>query len=164
MDTASVIQIHTDGWIASATGKLKSSHPDDVIDAWKIGVLKGLKLKDQIHEKYFNEKINSALMAANRLIDVFNREIDLKCIEAFLRIYDLDKFDFLFLVDFEAYLSDRLNAAYEEALKVKRTCKKDNGLTFNFILKPKTAQTKIENVLADGYYLKYAPEPRQAQS
>lgn len=160
MDAISKINLETKGWIASSTKKMKESSPDDLINAWEKGVLRGLNLKDKIIGQYFTEKVNEALNTAEKLFNKLNDKIKIDCTEVFFKINDLTDFDFLYIVDLDSYLSDKLNHGLSEALKVKQVCK-SKDLGFNFIFKPLTKNINQENIFADGYVLKYAPQSRQ---
>ncbi|MBA7544365.1 hypothetical protein ES705_36720 [subsurface metagenome] len=114
MDTISEIKLETKGWITSNTKRMKESHPDadDLINAWEKGVLRGIDLKDKIINQYFKDKINKALNVATELFNILNDKIEINCKEVFFKINDLRDFDFLYLVDFDSYLSDKLKNGF----------------------------------------------------
>lgn len=160
MDTISEISLETKGWITSSAKRMRESHPDDLIDAWEKGVLRGLDLKDKIIQQYFKEKLNKALNAATQLFNILNKEIEIGCKEIFCKINNVRDFDFLYLVDFNSYLSEKPKNGFNEAKKVKKECK-NMDLGFNFIFKPLTKHTNRDNIYADGYVLRYAPGSRK---
>ena len=68
MDPVTAINLRTKGWILSSTESLKKhSHPDDLINAWELGVQKGLDLKETVIKDYYIEKASKALEAATQL-------------------------------------------------------------------------------------------------
>lgn len=161
MDAISRIDLETKGWIISSTQKLKESTPDDLINAWETGVRKGLNLKDKIVEEYFNNKVNEALSQATKLFNILNTEVNIPCKDIYFRVNDIQDFDFLYIVDFDAYLSEKLKDGFQEALKIQKECK-NRELGFNFIFKPYSKNTKTDCITADGYVLKYAPKSRKS--
>lgn len=116
-------------------------------------------MKDKIVEDYFNQKVSEALNEATKLFNILN-SLNIVCRDIYFRINDIQDFDFLYMVDFESYLSDRLGEGFKEALKIQKACK-SRDLGFNFIFKPLTKHTKIDCITADGYDLKYAPKTRK---
>lgn len=161
MDTISEINLKTKGWITSNAGELKKTHPDDVINAWEKGVLKGLDLRDEIIKDFFNKKLNKVLDHATRLFNILNDEVDMHCTKAFLRVNQIKEFEVLYLVGFNEYLTEKLKLSYKKALEVKKECKEED-IKFDFIFKPETKHTKIDNIFADGYLLRYVPKTRKA--
>ncbi len=161
MNTISAINLETKGWITSNAEKMKESHPDDLINAWQMGVNKGLSLKNKIVKQYFEEKFNKALEEATQLFNFLNDKVKMNCKEAYFKVNDIVDFEVLYLVDSKNYLSEKLHRCYDEALKIKADCKKED-FSFNFSFKPKTKNTKAEYIYADGYILKYAVQTRKA--
>lgn len=161
MNTTAAINLNTKGWIVLTSEFMRKSNPDNLINAWEIGVNRGLNLKDDIINKYFVDKMNKSTKAATKLFEILNEKIQVNCKDVFIRINDINDFDILYLFDINSYLSDKLHKSYNEALTLKKELRKED-VKFNFIFKPLTENTNVENIFADGYVLKYAPKSRKA--
>ena len=160
MDIREAINVNTQDWIQSSVNKLKKSEPDDLIDAWETGVKRGMSITEKVVRDVFDKLLRDAIGNAYTFFVKLREELKVSCDTFFIRFSGgPGEFEILYLIKLDDYLSDKLKNVYIEANKLKAESLKEN-CRIQIIFKAKTSNTKIENIVADGFILHYAPKSR----
>ena len=155
------IPTETKDWVRSESARLKQSVDDDMlIDAHLSGIEKGLSRNEEPVQKAFEDNLQAALKLTGSL---FKKDLKpLKPSDMFMRVLDITSFEVLILVDTEQYLNaGKRKSLYNKLQDVTRETE-SNTFHLSFSVAPKTENTNIDLITADGFFLRYSPESRKA--
>ena len=126
---------------------------DDLIDAYNSGKQHALNEHNSILKEKFEENIQKAMLHSQDLINEMQQK-GIICEKAFLRPVGLTKFDSLFIVPSENFLSDEFVEIYALA-RQKRSNVNEATFHISFSFMPLTSNINEEIIVCDGFNFKY---------
>jgi len=108
-------------------------------------------------KKILNEKSEENLLKAKKTVENFAEKIienDFRVNCAFLKINDVAKYEGLFLISLDDYLSDNFITIYKLSIKTKKEIN-SNTFYFDFKFMPLTENFNEEKIESDGFGFKY---------
>ena len=126
---------------------------DEVINAYLQGEKDGQSAK----EKVLIQKLEENLKLAQKIVENINEEMvksNFTSIRSYLRIKSLFRFDAVFSINKDDYLSTGFDAIYKLSRDFKSACNNDS-FNINTTFMPITDSLNEERLVSDGFYFTY---------
>jgi hypothetical protein len=145
-----ISRILPDSWEQQADASYSSN---DLIDAY----FKGKRDEKTQNEKILFEKLRQNIAEATKIAETFINTVKdkgIKILYAHLKIEDIGRFNFLFVVEEEHYFSD----AFRDIIVLSQQIKKDrqtDTFQISFTFTHNSDKISEECIVSDGYILRY---------
>lgn len=126
---------------------------DELIDAY----LKGKEQQKSENQKILLEKLESNIKLAQSIVETITKEIKLKgfnSLKSYLRINNIVKFDAIFDVSTEDFISDSFDDIYTFSRKIRKEVNSDT-FNINFTFMPHSESLNEKRIGCEGFIFTY---------